>query len=255
MILVDDQSGSKDLFPYIRSLTADCLLTRIDPPFGDMVWDGNGPDETKPLRVAVEYKKFDEILDHIVGGGGRFTGHQVGRLVEFYDRRYLLVEGRIRVDRNTGIVQKLRGRDWDNISRGGNWFTSRDLEHWVTTIEEQAQFRVRFTYDEYESARYVVNKWSWYTSKGWEDHSALKQFHVPPPPTVNWLQRPSLIRRIAKELWKIGWDKSLAVEQKFGTVREMINANEATWREIPGIGKEIASRVVAEVSQTSARRT
>lgn len=253
MILVDDQSGSRDLYPFIRALTADAILTRIDPPFGDIVWDGNGPDE-KLLKVAVEYKKFDEILDHIVGGGGRFSSHQVGGLVEHYDRRYLLVEGRIRVDRNTGTVQKLMGRDWENINRGGKSFTSRDLDHWCTTVEEQAQFKVHLTYDEYESARWVVNKWSWWTAKGWDDHTALKQFHVPPPPTVNWLSRPSLIRRISKELWKIGWDKSISVEAYFASVREMINADERTWRQVPGIGKEIASKIVAELSQVTPRQ-
>lgn len=244
MILVDDQSGSKDLFPYIKSMTAEVTLTRIDPPFGDMVWWGNGPDE-KPLSVAVEYKKIRELLDSQING--RFVGHQLIGLVNNYDRRFLLVEGRIRTDRNTGVLQELRGDRWRDIERRGRGFTYRELEHWYTTIEEQTQTRVVKTYDEYESARWLAVKHSWYTNKGWDEHDALKQFHVPQPPTA-LITKPGIVRRVAKELEGVGWDKSIAVAEKFKTVREMINANEQTWREIKGIGKGIARSIILEVT-------
>lgn len=222
------------------------VLTRIDPPFGDIAWVGNGPD-SKPLQVGVEYKQIEDVLACI--DDGRFGGHQAIGMVKHFDRRYLLVEGRIRTDRNTGILQKQKGDRWQDISKGGKGIMYRDLEHWYGTMEEQGQFRVKDTYDPYESARWVVAKHSWWTAKEWDDHTGLKQFYVPPPPTVG-LERPSLIRRIAKELYKIGWEKSLAVETRFKSVREMVNANEQTWKEVDGIGKELARRIVAELKGT-----
>lgn len=254
-MLVDDQSGSKDLYPYIRRLTPDCLLTRVFPPYGDIVWYGNGPDEVT-LSVAVEYKKIDDVLDCIIDG--RFAGHQVEGLVNHYQRRYLLVEGRLRTDRKTGILQKMKGDEWVDIVRGGRGFMYRDLEHWYTTMEEQAGFHVAKTYDEYESARWVAAKHSWWVNKGWADHDALKQFHVPPPPVATFT-KPNVIRRIAKEICDIGWDRSIPVTAYFKTVREMINANAQTWAAIVvgedknghklTIGKNRAAKIVDELSK------
>lgn len=243
-MLVDDQAGSKDLFPYLKAIMPGTVLsTRIDPPFGDMVWEGNGPDE-KPVKVAVEYKKFDELMQSMIDGR---VVKQIRGMLLHYDRRYLLIEGRIRCDRNTGIMQKQSGDRWRDIDRNGRGITYNELEHWYTTIEEQTQTRVKQTFDEYESARWLKMKHSWWTNKGWDDHDAMKQFHVAPPPSAVF-ENPSLIRRVAKELPHIGWDKSIAVEAKFGSVREMANANEQTWQEIDGIGKAIAARIMRQIT-------
>lgn len=243
MILVDDQAGSKDLFPYIKSMTPDVILTRISCGFGDMVWAGEGPDG-KSINVAIEYKKIDDVLACI--GDGRFAGHQLPGLLLNYDRVYLLVEGRTRIDRNSGILQKHRGDQWRDVEKGGRKFTFRDLEHWYTSMEELAQVRVINTYDEYQSARYVVAKHSWWTAKGYDEHSSLKQFHIPPPPAATFV-KPGVLRRVAKELTGVGWDRSVSVEAKFKSVREMCNASERTWQEIDGIGPILSNRIVKEI--------
>ena len=238
------------MYPFIKAITNDVIMTRVDPPFGDCVWTGNGPNDST-LQVAVEYKKINDILDCMIDG--RFTGHQLIGLVEHYDRRYLLIEGRIRTDRNSGVLQKMiwdnrhKKYTWVDIVRGGIPMLYRDFEHWLTTIEEQAQFRVKFTSDEHESARWVAAKHSWYTYKTWDEHKALKQFHVPPPPTASF-QKPSLVRRVAKEFSGVGWDRSAAVAARFQNVRQMVCASEAEWREVDGIGKTIAARIVWEVT-------
>ena len=241
MILVDDQSGSKDLFPYIKNLTTNVALTRIDPPFGDIAWYGNGPNDST-LRVGVEYKQMDDLLTCMIDG--RFSGHQAIGMINHYDRRYLLVEmGRFRFDRTNGVLQKIKRDTWVDVFRNGTGFTYRDLEHWFTTIEEQAQYRVIRTASEFESARWVFSKYTWYTAKTWDEHNALKQFHVPPPPVATFT-KPGLVRRIAKELPGVGWDKSIAVEARFASVREMACANEKDWMGIEGIGKTLSSRIV-----------
>lgn len=245
MILVDNNAGSKDLFPFIQALTPSCILTRIEPPFGDLVWTGNGPDD-QPIDVAVEYKKIDEILSAI-GGDGRFGGHQVGGLIKHYQRRYLLVEGRIRTDRNTGILQKRRQDRWEDVYKQGRGFTYRDLQHWYTTIEEHAGFRVVETFDEFQSARWVWTKYTWWTAKLYDEHSALKVFHEPPPPVAGLFNRPNLVRRWAKELDGIRWERSIAVAAKFATPLEMALADESKWRTIDGIGAVLAPNIVKQI--------
>lgn len=252
-MLCDDQAGSKDLYPYLKAIMPGLVIpTRIDPPFGDMAWMGNGPDGE--LRVGVEYKKIDELLTSMIDGR---VVKQIRGMLLHYDRRYLLIEGRIRCDRNTGIMQKQQGDRWRDIDRGGKGYTYSELEHWYTTIEEQTQTRVKQTFDEYESARWLKMKHSWWTNKDWNDHAAMNQFHVPPPPIATF-ENPSLLRRIAKELPAIGWDKSILiaggyinnvrVEGKFKSVREMVNANEQTWQQIDGIGKTIARKIVNDLN-------
>lgn len=219
-------------------------MTRIDPPFGDVAWTGNGPDGA--IQVGVEYKTIDDILDCV--SSGRFGGYQAIGMSQVFDRRFLLVEGRIRTDRATGILQKWdwNQRDWVNIVKAGRQFLYRDLEHWFTTFEEQVQFRVVHTVDDYESARWVFSKYTWYM-QGWDEHTAMQQFYVAPPPNVVFAE-PTFFRRVAKELYKVGWLRSLEVEKHFKSVREMVNANEQTWRKIPGIGATIAKQIIAELT-------
>jgi ERCC4-type nuclease len=240
MILLDDRAGSIDLLPYLKALTPEVTVTRLE--FGDIAWAGEGP--SGGVSCAVEHKSIDDLLQCI--GDGRFVGHQLPGLRANYDRIYLVVEGRIRTDRTNGVLQKMKGDRWQDIVKGGRGYMYRDLEHFYGSMEEMAQVRVKTTFDPYESARYIAAKYSWWTAKGWEDHKSLKQFHVPPPPAATFNQ-PSLVRRVAKEFDSIGWERSIAVEAKFKSVREMVNANERTWREVEGVGKVIAHRIVTEI--------
>lgn len=247
MILVDDQSGSNALYPYIAKITNEVIMTRIDPPFGDIVWAAEGPDN-QILNIAVEYKRLSDVLDCMVSG--RFTGHQLPGLIANYQRVHLLIEmGRTRIDRDTGVMQQLKddGRWW-TVTRKGQGFTSRELHHWIQTLEEHAGIRVHSTYDKSESARWVVNRHSWWTYKGWDEHTSLKQFHVQTPQFAQ-IVKPGIVRRVAKELSGLGWERSEAAAKKFKSVREMINANEKTWREVEGVGPTIASRIVKEVTE------
>lgn len=245
MILVDDQAGSKDLYPYVARLTPDTLLTRIDPPYGDLVWDGNGPGGL--CRVAVEYKMMAELLTSI--DDGRFVGHQVGGLIEYYDRRYLLINiSGYRFDRESGVLMRRAGRDvWHPVMKGRYPVTHTSVEHWITTIEEQAQFRVKVVDSANLAARWVVDKHSWWTGKEWSQHGALCKFHTPPPPTIMVFGKPTLVRRVAKEFYKIEWKKAEACEQVWPTVIDMVNADLRDWEAVPGIGKIIASNIYKEI--------
>jgi len=62
------------------------------------------------------------------------------------------------------------------------------------------------------------------------------------------LKPPSLVRRVAKELPGIGWERSLLVEETFDSVRTMVNAPLEQWLEIEGIGKGIATKVQEELA-------
>lgn len=231
MILVDDQSGSKDLFPYIKSINPATILTRLDPPFGDIAWIGEA-EGGGSTRVGVEYKKINDVLDCMIDG--RFAGHQLPGLVNTYQRVYLLVEfGYTRWDRVGGGLQRWqpdgKGKGWwRDVLRGGRSFTYRDLEHWFTTMEEFAQLRIVKTPDEYESARWVTSKYSWWTGKGWDEHDSIKQFHVPRPPVAAFA-KPGIVRRVVKELHDVGWERSGPIAEHFGSVIRAATASADEW--------------------------
>lgn len=245
MILVDDQSGSKDLYPYIKQLVPDTVLTRIHPPFGDIAWVGDGPDN-KSISVGVEYKQIDDVLKCMVDG--RFAGHQLPGLLENYDRVYLLIEGRIRVDRNTGILQKQSGERWRDINRAGRGFMGRDLEHWCTTMEEKAQIRVAWSRDSFQSARWVQYKHSWWVNKGWEEHKSMQQFHIPPPPAALFT-KPGFTRRVVKEFPDVGWDRSDPVAKHFKNVYNAVTADAGEWAKIVVGGNRLGHTLTIGVNR------
>ena len=80
-------------------------------------------------------------------------------------------------------------------------------------------------------------------------HGSLHQMYSQPSGEV-FLTRPSLARRVAKELDDIGWTLSAEVASRFPTVRDMVEASVKDWKTIPGIGAKIARKVVSSLGST-----
>lgn len=252
MILVDDRAGSSDLYPFIKSLTPDVCMTRLE--FGDIAWTGSGPDDTN-INVGVEHKDINDVLTVMLDG--RFAAHQLPGLIDSYDRIWLMVEGSYRPDPKSGTLQSRRKGQWVDVRRNGNFMMYRDLLHWFMTLEMQAGVRVVRTFDSKESARWLVAAHSWFVNKGWDEHKTLKQFHVPNPP-VAALAKPNVVRRVAKELSAVGWERSGPIAAHFGTVARMINAPAEEWASIVvgtnkigvthTVGKNRAVKIVNEIN-------
>jgi ERCC4-type nuclease len=217
-------------------------MTRME--FGDIAWMGDGRDSVC-VKCGVEYKTLSDLLTCI--DDGRLVDVQLPGMLLNYDRIYLLVEmGRTRADRPSGILQKSMGNNWVDIVKGGRGFTYRDLEQYLSTLEEFAQVRVKCTYDIYESAKWITAKHSWWTGKGWDDHKSMHKFYVAPPPIAT-IERPKLIHRVGAQLPDIGWEKAMLAGKHFASTLDMITASEARWLEIKGIGRTIASRIYKAV--------
>ena len=48
---------------------------------------------------------------------------------------------------------------------------------------------------------------------------------------------------MAHQFPNVGWERSIAVEKHFGSIRAMINADEKEWMQIEGIGKVTARKI------------
>lgn len=211
-------------------------LTRLE--FGDVAWTGNGP--TGPVRCAVEIKKVQDALNCITSG--RFAGHQLKGLLTEYKAVWLIVEGQIAVDWQTGMLVKFRGKKRVPVVTGSNrqWMYA-DLSKWLTTMEVKAGLHVRHTTSRVETARLIVDLYGWWTEKEYSEHRAHLAFDETQATQITF--KPTLTTKIAAQLPGLGWVRAQAVGRVFRNPVEMVLASEEEWLGITGIGKKLAKDV------------
>lgn len=242
MILVDSRIGSNDLVQVFRPWGIEAELTTLD--YADCAFVGSGPNDT-PVQVGIEIKRLNDLLQCITSG--RLSGHQLPGLAAQYDHIWLVIEGVYRPSPRDGELEVPRGRGvWDAVRLGARHYMYRDVEHYLTTLEMRGGVHLRHTRDRDETARVVAALYSWWTNKEWDEHRA--HLAIDTARDTALLVRPSLVRRVAAELPGIGLEKSGQVSAKFKTVRDLANADEHAWREIPGVGKVLSKRVVAAIN-------
>lgn len=238
MITIDNRIGSKEFLPLFPPGSA--KLGSLQ--YGDFMFVGNGP-EGIPVGVGVERKQVREIAGTILDG--RLVGHQLPGLLASYHTSYLVVEGRWRCG-HSGLLEEKRGKDWRTVEVGTRRFMATDLIKFLTTLELMAGIKVRKTEDKKATVVEVLGIHSWWTGKRWEDHSSHLAIPSPHLETTSFI-KASLLQDLAFRLPGIGWKRSLAVEAHFGSIRGMFNAEEKEWREIEGVGKEMARRIVEAI--------
>lgn len=242
MITLDDRTGSRDLYLPLIKEGVPVQLGRME--YGDLSWAGRGP-EGIPQIVGVEYKTVEDVIKCI--GDGRFAGHQLPGLLQTYNYVWLMVAGRVRSGQG-GILQvsHISGR-WFDAGFGGRQFRYSDYDHWLTTIELRGGVRVKRVGDGMEAAASLSAMYRWWTAKEWEDHRGHLGFDTTRDLESALLRKPSLLRRLAKELPGIGWTKSASVASQFSTTIDMVAASETEWANIPGIGKTMARKIRKEL--------
>lgn len=238
-ILVDDRTGSDRLGKYLIRRRQPVDVCRLQ--FGDVAFMGNGPDD-RPVAVGAEYKTVGDCLKCITDG--RFAGHQLVGLSQSYEVVILLVEGDTRPNPQDGTLEVRHPRGfWYDGKVGERRFQYRELDHWLMTMQFKAGVKVIRTSDLDGSVQSVIDLYTWWVDKSWADHrSHLSLTDAFRDDAV--LIKPNLVRRMAKELPSIGWDRSKTVAKRFRSVFDMVMADERDWGELPGIGPKTASSVV-----------
>ena len=251
MINIDPRAGSGDLLRYLANTGVPAQLAHLE--FGDVAFLGTGPGDI-PVSVGVEVKTVGDILNCIETG--RFAGHQLPGLVTSYQDPWLLMEGGIRCEMSTGVLQ-LRGPkgQWFSALAGRRSFMYRALDLWLLTMTVKGGIRFRQTQDRLETAQFIRDLYSWWT-QGWTSHRshlAQNTGRAGGPGSGNGFQdtalliRPSLLRRLAAELSGVGWEKSRHIEAHFVTIDRMLAATERDWREVEGVGKVMAAKIHKEL--------
>lgn len=247
MIYIDNRIGSKELQPKIPKHIP-TTLTHLD--FGDAYFFGNGPNESM-VSIGIERKTITDLLQSIITG--RLSGHQLLGLLHTYDYVYLLVEGLWQTDLKTGLLVTYKGKKWIPVHLGTRQFTGKEIRNYLNTLTTICGIQCVTASKLSQSGRWISDTYGWWNKK-FEKHKSHLAFHIPPLPKKQTKQyvtfeSPPFLQRVIKEFSGVGWNKSLALSEKFGSLLEFITASEEELMEIKGIGKGLAKTILKEIGR------
>ncbi len=229
VIQIDERIGSRELAQYLPEGSFETV--HLD--FGDFAWVGRGIGG-EPYPVGVERKTIGDLISCIKTG--RFSGHQLPGLLNTYKTVYLIVEGLMQCSPTNEQLCTRWGSDWIPVEG----IKGSAVIGYLNTIAVMGGVIIWHTGSPRETTAYLMALHDWWTKKDLDKHRSHLQIRYKVP---TFIPQMSLVRRIAAELPGIGHDKSGKVEEKFGSVRRMINAEEKEWMEIEGVGKTIAKNI------------
>jgi ERCC4-type nuclease len=236
--------NDQDMIKALGSCAIPC------PLFTDCgFWGVNDTGET--VLVGIERKKIGDIVACILDGR---LMHQAQIAKENgIDVLCVIIEGRIRSNPDDGLLEvPVWGINPRTMHRAEMWqpvkptLTYSRFDQFLTELDYLAGVIVKRSDNVQETACIIKALWDNFQTPP-SKHNSLHKIFEQPIGSVQ-LVRPSLLRRVSKELSGIGWGRSKEVSEHFKSVKEMVNADSKQWQEIEGIGKGIAKKVVQEIN-------
>jgi len=237
MLLIDRRAGSGEFAQWITSVPA--ILCELE--YGDFAFLGNGKDE-KDMYIGVERKTITDLQNSIKTG--RLTEHQLPGLCDTFDRVYLLVEGIFKEDDDGRLVHWQGNRNWAPHPQG---ISAKEMRGFLFSLEEFAGVRVLYSRSTRDTCEILAQLYNWW-QKPYSSHTSHMKFKIVEFPEVS-IVRPNLVMKIAAQLPGLGVKKARAVHPTFKTMQEMANAPEELWKQIPGIGDTLATKLVKVIRQ------
>ena len=236
MIELDDRVGAVELARHLPP-----HLTQIQRlQFGDARFFGQGPEG--PIPVGIERKRIGDLVSSMQDG--RLSGHQLVGMLSRYQVVYLLVEGLWRADPKEGVLQVMRRGKWVPLNHGKRLYMARDVGNYLNTLAVMCGVIVWRSSRQESSAQWILSTYRWW-QKAWRDHKSHYRFSMPLPNGMGvQLRKPHLTERLAKELPGVGWERARALGKRFKTPLDLLLADEKDLREVAGVGKVLARRIV-----------
>lgn len=240
MILLDPRVGSNHLAPIFTAMKVPFEISPLE--FGDCAFLGNGPEG--PVRVGVEIKGGRGGSDFLQSmQSGRLVGHQVPGLADAYERRYLIIEG---------LRPTRKGLLWTPPRRGGRArpIFMADVQRFITGLEESG-LRVRYTGNPEATARMIAKELYGFWEKDYDSHTSINVLYQAPIFSLHREDETTMrIRRVVKALKAgIGDGRSKAVAKHFGSIDALVNAEEAAWTGIEGVGKKTIGEAIRAIRE------
>lgn len=255
MIYVDDRTGSIEMATHFQSHRTRPPISITRLPAADFAFQGDGPDG--PCMIGVERKRIKDMLSSI--RTGRFSGEQLPKLLDNYEFAYLIVEGWVRTNYQTGILEAWWGKHWSPVHLGSQRdpFLALELDSFLATVEIRTSIKVHHTMNEQATVEDVVNLHAYFT-KPWEKHHAHIALHTPPEHAT--IGKASTTRRVAAALGGVGWTRSAAVtaypdiycpaqmvcKDHRACIEAGMDRRPKDWAKVDGFGKVLSQKVWKE---------
>ena len=245
VLFVTEQPNDRDLLKALGP-----IAISVPIPHGDVcffgLWEGGTGSEPIQIRVSLERKRINDMVNSIMTG--RYLSQAQAAYAADFNKLILIVEGVAKPGRG-GLVEVPRRKGWMPTIPPISY--SR-FDQYLSELSLYAGITVKRTQNVTETAAVVKALWALF-QKPPSDHSSLKSIYsAPPPGAVEFMFKPSLVRRVANQLSGIGWRRAGDADRTFCSVTEMVNADANEWEKVPGVGKKTAAQVVASIRATRA---
>jgi hypothetical protein len=243
VLYVDTAVGSKELEPILRRRGVNCRLFPRLP--ADFALVGSGPKGAE-WKIGVERKTLGDLGSSLLMN--RLFGTQLPRMVEEYQRIWLVVEGIFRPGDDDAIEVWRPGR------RGvaGSWSLARvpltwsQLQGWLLSFDEATNGKGRRwkTSSETETALWLGALLRWW-SKRYERHAGhvAIELNLPMPSRAHaMIRKPNKVQLAAFVCDRIGAKTALQVGRYFHRPLDLAQADRRKLRRA-GLGEKDAETV------------
>lgn len=243
-----------ELLPHLKRLKLPLYRVRLNS--ADFAWEGDGPEGA--IKVGVEFKMVHDLCSSIREGRLR---KQVAKMVQDYDRCYLLIQGLYCTDKDDRVLfWNDKQSYWPELKLGGSRpLRFSEIDGFLNSMAECAGFRIRTSVNTTTSAAMLADLFR-HTRKPFNEHKALGEGGI--GGSVQYkslaqkiadsaavgkqrLVKPSLTWGYARQLG-LGDKQARAVAKFFPSAEDMVRAEPEEWAQIPGIslkrGKEFSRR-------------
>jgi ERCC4-type nuclease len=235
VIIIANDVGSKELAPYFTRRGVETSVEEMD--FSDFAFEGYVTGGNKGV-IGVERKTVGDLITCM--NDGRFADHQLRGMLTNFDECYLLVEGVYNEVTDGSVVYWCNGREkYTRVSY-------KHLDKFLLTVTRQAGFRILKTSGKEQTASAVINLYE-HTQKPLDEHQSLNKFRTDATVVHTLTTKHSLLRRWAKELPGVGWEKSLAIERTFRTPINLVNATRKDISSIVWKGRKIGDKAAERI--------
>jgi len=243
-IYVTNEPNDKDLAKQLGKLCEPYELK-----CGDVNFLANWTDDEQ-VWVWGERKKLGDLVTCATDSGRLLRqvqeAHQAG-----FKFLFLIIEAIYRRDPTSGLLQTRNGKDWQDYHINPKDKKSKTIPYsrisgYLNQLRYYLGVHIYHTASVRETALTIMDIYGMFQTPP-EDHNSLKQFATTPEPVASFLQKPSLIRRMVKELPGIGWDRSKDIEAELGSAKRLCEVLSGGDREallgIEGIGKKTVDNI------------
>ncbi len=252
VLYVTDEPNDRDL---ANALGPAAIVLPVK--HGDVNFYGYADGDGKPIRVCVERKHLRDLCGCIYSG--RYLAQVRAAYAAGFRYQVLVVEAdTVRPGPDTGLVETLAftqvrqsgglglrqslRRSWQAVTPRISY---SQFDQFLTEIQRDLGVIYKRSHNVAETAAIIHALWR-NCQRAPDQHHSLRTFYTPAY-KVDLLQRPGLVRRVAKELSGVGWERSGEIARRFRSVQEMCSAGVSDWMQIPGIGRTLARRIVCEL--------